>query len=673
MKKNKIFKRRQRKFVSIQTKFIVLLVCTGVFITIVNSSILNHKLREQYVELYGEVIQNKMDVMDERISELTSFAERTADVLISQQILREDTTSKQNNNILKAFQAQKENCPEIINIIFSRKKDILIYPKNDLVANQVPENADWFIERRDGASDSAWTEPYTDAASGEWIMTYYKKVFQGDEFIGFIELDISMEHIVDMVSSITLGENGKLYVTTNGQVLFSPFDLLSGKDIPDEELYNAVMNSDSGLFEYQSANEKKLAAFRIVESYPEWKLVGLLPDCEIEAKKNEILFGQVICIFILFTLSIIFAILITRRISKNLGKLNHSLSLFGEGDLTTDFSINSNDEIANMGEELNNTAGGIKDLIGTTKETSNTLFTEVSQISALAVQTTEGTNQIANYIEDIAVSSIEQADETKKIVNHFEELNDAMKSINDSIADVDSMVEETQNMNKQGVDTVQKLLEATQITNNATDTVRTAIEAIQKTSCEIDSIIQTINDISSQTNLLALNASIEAARAGESGKGFAVVADEVKQLSESTAASANDIMHLIERVKEQTNEAVKDIVVVTNCTKQQTVEVENTKTAFASMSDSVVTLNESVNKIGELNKNMFEMKDNMMKIIHVFSDKVDENSQVTQEITGMIQEQNATMTSLQTDINVLADCAKQLQNEIDRFKIEEDK
>lgn len=53
---------------------------------------------------------------------------------------------------------------------------------------------------------------------------------------------------------------------------------------------------------------------------------------------------------------------------------------------------------------------------------------------------------------------------------------------------------------------------------------------------------ESIQRISKEITLLSLNASIEAARAGEAGRGFAVVAEKVRELSDTTALAAADII-----------------------------------------------------------------------------------------------------------------------------------
>jgi methyl-accepting chemotaxis protein len=85
---------------------------------------------------------------------------------------------------------------------------------------------------------------------------------------------------------------------------------------------------------------------------------------------------------------------------------------------------------------------------------------------------------------------------------------------------------------------------------------RGAIEDLSEKAKEIGDVVTLIRAIAGQTNLLALNATIEAARAGEYGRGFAVVAQEVKSLSLQTQKATDLIAEQILAVQTSTHTAM---------------------------------------------------------------------------------------------------------------------
>lgn len=90
---------------------------------------------------------------------------------------------------------------------------------------------------------------------------------------------------------------------------------------------------------------------------------------------------------------------------------------------------------------------------------------------------------------------------------------------------------------------------------------------------EIGFMANEIGKVAEQTNLLSLNASIEAERAGESGKGFRVVAQEVKELARNTGETTGKIRANADAIRNDMVKAVTSMNKI-NDTIQQIFDVQ---------------------------------------------------------------------------------------------------
>jgi methyl-accepting chemotaxis protein len=167
-----------------------------------------------------------------------------------------------------------------------------------------------------------------------------------------------------------------------------------------------------------------------------------------------------------------------------------------------------------------------------------------------------------------------------------------------------------------------------------------AMAEIKQSSQQIEQIIGVIDEIAFQTNLLALNAGVEAARAGEAGRGFAVVAQEVRELAQRSAKAAKEIKALISTSSNQvekgvslvgqTGEALNGIV-------EKVTGIANYVSGFAASS------REQSAGVSEINRSVNAM------------------DHMTQQNAAMVEETNAATSSLARNMQTLHGLLSQLK------------
>jgi methyl-accepting chemotaxis protein len=243
--------------------------------------------------------------------------------------------------------------------------------------------------------------------------------------------------------------------------------------------------------------------------------------------------------------AIALAVIVTRSISKPLGRINKGLSLLSRGDLSTKLSEEGNDEFSALSAKVNSLTDSLRELVG------NILAQEKRLIEITKESVELGDKSLAEVDkqrEQVNVTSTNTQNVQDKSRSNLEQINDAMHALRD-ITQQSNEIGHLVQRNRQQVES-----QAKQADNSAL-----IIGRLDENSRNIGSILDVIKTIAEQTNLLALNAAIEAARAGEQGRGFAVVADEVRTLANRTHDSTEEIEQMIGNLQKDAAEAVKAI------------------------------------------------------------------------------------------------------------------
>jgi len=210
----------------------------------------------------------------------------------------------------------------------------------------------------------------------------------------------------------------------------------------------------------------------------------------------------------------------------------------GRGDLSRRIEITSNDEFAQLGENINRIFSNLQALANDVQGAGLQVGASSAQIGAASRQMLDGAKDQAVRVENSSAAVTELSASIQQVA--------------------ENAMEATQRAEQSGA-AVSRTIERMNSIRSTVDDTATKIRALGESIKRIGNIVEVIRQISEQTSLLALNASIEAAHAGEQGRGFAVVADEVSSLARRVGQSAKDIEDLIATITEQTSDAVQSM------------------------------------------------------------------------------------------------------------------
>lgn len=370
-------------------------------------------------------------------------------------------------------------------------------------------------------------------------------------------------------------------------------------------------------------------------------------------------------IFMTLTLFIVFVIFI-KNASDHLGDIINSINL---GDLHINMDLKKYKVLGSISGHINSVTSEMRKIIkGTyklTKAIVNASFNMSDKVSQAMISITE----IEKTIDQIAIGASEQVSETQKSVDKIVELSNHIALVNNSYCDIIQETDNINQLNKEGLCTVEKLREESDNYNVSSEKIFIAVENLTATLENVELFVAAIKKIADKTNLLALNAAIEAARAGEFGKGFAVVADEVRKLAEESKKSTEEISNMMRNIKNDSQQAINAMKSMKNVSNEQIKAVDKTEISFKRIADAIELITLKINDTSNTMKKMETLKSESIKSIEHTADVSEQTAAASEELAASIETQLKFFEEMSTSAEELSVFAKDMDNSLKKYKI----
>ncbi len=401
------------------------------------------------------------------------------------------------------------------------------------------------------------------------------------------------------------------------------------------------------------------------------------------------------------------AYLSAHKLVQPIVEASNAVEKLGQGEFGTRLPITGQDELADLGYNINKMAGQIEDLLFTqeaeTKQQrrekellqqgvmSLLLDVEGAQKGDLTVkaQMTDGAvgsiadafnatmsklrkllqevqtvsrevGQLSlageNSVRQLSEAAISQTVEINQALSSIDEINHSVETVANYAQEAAKIARDGSIQAKEGDLAMDATVSSIEKIRDTVANTSKKVKQLAESSQEIAQIVEIISGISEKTNILAFNASVEAARAGEHGEGFRIVAEEVRRLADRITEATKDIQQLVGTIQQDTTLVLQGMETSTSEVVNGSELVRMTKLNLRSLADTSKQI------------------DDYLKYISTSTTNQTSTSQkVNQKIIGIATLAKTNSTEAQNvvqSLRTLVSEAENLQLSISQFKLE---
>ncbi len=311
-----------------------------------------------------------------------------------------------------------------------------------------------------------------------------------------------------------------------------------------------------------------------------------------------------------------------------------------QGDLTVRARV-TNDEIGTLADSYNSIVENLSKI--------------VIQVQAAAEQVASTTDTNQTIAQALSEDALRESVAISTVLKRIQAMTDSIAAVATNAQQAEIAVSKANQTVEASDAAMNRTVDGMLAIQETVSETAKKIERLGKSSQEISQVVTLISNFAAQTKMLALNASIEAARAGQEGRGFGVVAEEVRMLAQQSAEAVADIERIVVAIQRETQEVVNAMAVGTQQVVAGTELVGETRLSLNEIKAVSAEINSLVVAIAQAtvsqSRDSEVVTNNMLEVAMIADNTSAKTAQVSKSFWQLLK------------------VARELQNEIDRFKV----
>ncbi len=625
------------------------------------------KLTEKLVMLSSQSLSLVSDGIDEYFGGLKQVMSIAAD----NNHVKNTYTSGHEKQMMDFLDSITKIRDDIQYIYLGRSdKAMKIYPYVELPADYDPTSRDWYQNAAANPDAAVITGPYVDVATGDIIITVSRAVFLGDNMVGVLAADCSLQSVSEKISDRSIGSTGYIFAATvDGLIIAHPDKSLIGTNIQDRYgFWEETRSKRDGFLRYKYDGDDAFGAFSTNDNTG-WFICTSFKERELDDDTSSIRNATLVVSFVVTFVAAVIAMFIGKKYSSHISRVQKGFAHVADGDLTVRIKTRGRDEFAQLGESFNSMLERISALLSSVVASAETVMHTSTRLAEQSFDVNRAVSDVAHSVDDVSRGSVSQAEDAMVGLQEMENMSAQLDGIALRSNEMNEISNFAKDLSRQGFEIIDGLTEKSERTMAATSEVSAAVDDMYKSSLQISNISDALASITSQTNLLSLNAGIEAARAGDAGRGFGVVANEIRKLAEESRASTEEIKLIIDGIQSKASSVASSIKTTRETVAEQDRAVVDTREIFDRILEAIEKLSAKVAEVVAAVESTNKNKLSLLGVIQGVSSVSEEGAAAVQEVTASTEEISANMDEFTRYAEELKQLAENLGAEVRKFRV----